>query len=134
MIATSPTAKQIQPMTKPNIAIDYVANCPELIEKLARLSWEEWQEVYQQRKQTWNDILKNYRGRMSTDRLPLTLVAVQRRPAGNCRGLVGVGSLKFHDMDTRPGLGPRLGGLFVLPQWGNHGGGTVAVPRAPEGA
>jgi len=134
MIATSPTAKQIQPMTKPNIAIDYVANCPELIEKLARLSWEEWQEVYQQRKQTWNDILKNYRGRMSTDRLPLTLVAVQRRPAVNCRELVGMVSLKFHDMDTRPDLDPWLGGLLVLPKWRNHGVGTMLMHRATEEA
>ena len=66
-------------MTGPNIAIDYLANCPELMDELARLSWKEWQEIYQQRKQTLEDSLKNYRERMNTDRLPLTLVAVRAR-------------------------------------------------------
>jgi hypothetical protein len=118
-------------MTRPNIATDYLANCPELIDELARLSWEEWQEIYQQRKQTLNDSLKNYHGRMNTNRLPLTLVAVRARhgqsltgPAVNCRELVGMVSLKFHDMDTRPDLDPWLGGLLVLPD-----GETAASER-----
>ena len=63
-------------MTRPDIVIDYLANCPELLDELARLSWKEWQEIYQQREQTLEDSLKNYRERMNTDRLPLTLVAV----------------------------------------------------------
>jgi len=47
-------------MTRPNIVIDYLANCPELAGELARLSWEEWQHVYEQREQTLEDSLKNY--------------------------------------------------------------------------
>jgi len=39
-------------MVRPDIAIDYLANCPELIDELAWLSWKEWQEIYQQRKPT----------------------------------------------------------------------------------
>jgi GNAT superfamily N-acetyltransferase len=107
-------------MTPPNIAIDYLANCPEFVGELARLSWREWQEVYEQRKQTLDHSLKNYRERMNTDRLPLTLVALH---SGE---LVGMVSLKFHDMDTRPDLDPWLGGLLVLPEWRNRGVGNDA--------
>jgi len=111
-------------MTRPDIVIDYLASCPELARELARLSWKEWQDVYQQREQTLEDSLKNYRERMNTDRLPLTLVALH---AGE---LVGMVSLKFHDMDTRPDLDPWLGGLLVLPEWRNRGVGTMLMRRA----
>jgi GNAT superfamily N-acetyltransferase len=124
-----------------NIAIDYLANCPELISEVARLSWKEWQEIYQRREQTLEHCLKNYRERMNTDRLPLTLVAVRARHgqsltelAANCRELVGMVSLKFHDMDTRPDLDPWLGGLLVLPEWRNCGVGTMLMHRATEEA
>ena len=117
-------------MTRPDIVIDYLANCPELVDELARLSWKEWQEVYQQREQTLEDSLKNYRQRMNIDRLPLTLVAVRAGLAVNCRELVGMVSLKFHDMDTRPDLDPWLGGLLVLPEWRNRGVGTMLMHRA----
>ena len=115
-------------MKRPNIAIDYLANCPELVDELAHLSWKEWQEVYQQREQTLEDSLKNYRDRMNTDRLPLTLVAVQLGE------LVGMVSLKFRDMDTRPDLDPWLGGLLVLPEWRNRGVGTMLMHHATEEA
>jgi len=121
-------------MTRPNIAIDYLANCPELIDELARLSWKEWQEIYEQRQQTLEDSVKNYRERLNTDRLPLTFVAVREGLAVNCRELVGMVSLKFHDMDTRPDLDPWLGGLLVLPEWRNRGVGTMLMQRATEEA
>jgi GNAT superfamily N-acetyltransferase len=115
-------------MTAPKIAIDYLANCPEFIGEVARLTWEEWQEIYEQRQQTLEHSLKNYRERMNTNRLPLTLVALH---AGE---LVGMVSLKFHDMDTRPDLDPWLGGLLVLPEWRNRGVGTMLMRRATEEA
>jgi GNAT superfamily N-acetyltransferase len=115
-------------MTGPDIAIDYLANFPELVDELGRLSWKEWQEVYQQRKQTLAHSVKNYQERMNTDRLPLTLVALQASE------LVGMVSLKFHDMDTRPDLDPWLGGLLVLPERRNRGVGTMLMHRATEEA
>src|SRR5262252_6828406 len=128
-------------MTGPNIAIDYLANCPELIDELAQLSWKEWQDIYQQRQQTLDDSLKNYRERLNTDRLPLTLVAVRAHHgksltelAVNCGELVGMVSLKFHDMDTRPDLDPWLGGLLVLSGWRNCGVGTMLMRQAIEEA
>ena len=123
-------------MTRPStaIAIDYLASCPEFLDALARWSWEEWQEIYQQREQTLADCLKNYRERTNTDRLPLTLVAVRAGLAVNCRELVGMVSLKYHDMDTRPDLDPWLGALLVLPEWRNRGVGTMLMHRATEEA
>lgn len=133
-------------MTRPDIAIDYLANCPELLDELARLAWKEWQEIYQQRKQTLEDSVKNYRERMNTDRLPLTFVALAKDVSARRRSehasrvpsphvtLVGMVSLKFHDMDTRPDLDPWLGGLLVLPEWRNRGVGTMLMHRATEEA
>ena len=69
------------------IAIDYLANYPEFLDALAQLSWKEWQEIYQQREQTLEDCLKNYRERTNTDRLPLTLVALRARPGESSTGL-----------------------------------------------
>jgi GNAT superfamily N-acetyltransferase len=101
---------------------------------LAQLSWREWQEIYQQREQTLDDCLKNYQERMNSDRLPLTLVAVRAGLAADSRELVGMVSLKYHDMDTRPDLDPWLGGLLVLPEWRNQGVGTMLMHRATEEA
>jgi GNAT superfamily N-acetyltransferase len=121
-------------MNGATIAINYLANCSELVDDLALLSWEEWQEVYQQRQQTLEHSVKNYRERMNTDRLLLTLVAVRAGLAVNCRELVGMVSLKFHDMDTRPDLDPWLGGILVLSKWRDHGVGTMLMHRATEEA
>lgn len=121
-------------MTDSEIAIDYLVNCPELIDELSRLSWEEWKEVYQQRKQTLEHSVKNYQERMNTDRLPLTLVAIRTGLARNGCELVGMVSLKFHDMDTRPDLDPWLGGLFVLPERRNRGMGTMLMHHATKEA
>ena len=127
-VATFAMAKQIRRMPPRNIAIDYLANCPGLVDEIARLSWKEWQEIYQQRKQTLEHSLRNYRDRMNTDRLPLTLVALHRGE------LVGMVSLKFHDMDTRPDLDPWVGGLLVLPEWRNRGVGTMLMHRGTKEA
>jgi N-acetylglutamate synthase-like GNAT family acetyltransferase len=115
-------------VTRAEITIEYLAHRPEFLEQLAQLSWREWRDVYQQREQTLDDCLKNYRERMNTDRLPLTLVAFHRNE------LVGMVSLKFHDMDTRPDLDPWLGGLLVLSEWRNRGVATMLMHRAVEGA
>ena len=115
-------------MSKLDIAVEYLADRPEFLEQLAQLSWKEWQDVYERRDQTFEDSLKNYRERMNTDRLPLTLIALH---GGEFVGMV---SLKFHDMDTRPDLDPWLGGLFVLPEWRNRGVGSMLMRHAVEEA
>ena len=111
-----------------DITIEYLANRPEFIDELARLSFLEWQDVYQQRGQTLAHLLKVYRERMNIDCLPLTLVA--RLDAK----LIGMVSLYFFDMPTRPDLDPWLGGLLVLPEWRNHGVATRLMDRATQEA
>ena len=64
---------------------------------------------------------------MNTDRLPLTLVALHDGL------LVGMVSLKFHDME-RPDLDPWLGGLLVLPEWRKRGMGTMLMHHATKEA
>src|SRR5579864_1670718 len=112
----------------PDITIEYLANRPEFLDELARLSWKEWQDIYEQRGHTLAHSLKNYQERMNIDRLPLTLVALHRNE------VLGMVSLKFHDMDTRPDLDPWLGGLLVLPEWRNRGIGTMLMHHATEEA
>ena len=133
-------------MGNADVTIDYSANRSEFLEQLALLSWKEWREIYEQRDQTLEHCRKNYQERMNTDRLPLTLIALTtedsarrrtqharrvRSPEGTLLGMV---SLKFHDMDTRPDLDPWLGGLLVLPEWRNRGIGTMLTQRATEEA
>jgi GNAT superfamily N-acetyltransferase len=113
-------------MTQPAVIIDYLANHPELANELARVSWAEWQPIYQERGQTFEHALKNYRDRTNTDCLPLALVALH---GGE---LVGTVSLKFHDLDTRPDIDPWLGGLFVVPEWRGRGVGSLLMRRAVE--
>ena len=113
-------------MTVPDITVEYLADRPEFIEQLARVSWVEWQTVYQQREETFAKALKNYRERANIDRLPLALVALR---GGE---LIGMVSLKFHDMDTRPDLDPWLGGLFVVQEWRKRGVGSMLMHRAVD--
>jgi GNAT superfamily N-acetyltransferase len=110
------------------VTIDYLANRPEFTDDLARLSWEEWRPIYQERRQTFEHALKNYRERLNTDCLPLTLVALQSEE------LIGTVSLKFHDLDIRPKLDPWLGALFVLPNWRGRGVGSMLMHRAVDEA
>lgn len=110
------------------MTIDYLVNQPQFLDEVARLSWREWQDIYDQRGQTLEHSRKNYQDRMRIDRLPLTLIAHEDD------NLLGMVSLKFHDMDTRPDLDPWLGGLLVLPQSRNRGIGTMLMHRATEEA
>jgi GNAT superfamily N-acetyltransferase len=108
------------------ISIEYLRDHPHLINELAKLSWNEWQPIYQERSQNFEDALNNYRGRMNTDRLPVTVVALSKNQ------LVGTVSLKFHDLDIRPQLDPWLGALLVLPDWRGQGIASLLMQRAVD--
>ena len=109
-----------------DITIEYLAQHPHLVRQLAELSWAEWQPIYQERGQTFDDAIKNYGERANVDRLPLALVALH---GGELAGTV---SLKYHDLDLRPGLDPWLGALLVLPNWRGRGIATMLMRRAAE--
>lgn len=108
------------------MTIDYLANHPQLVHQLARLSSDEWRSIYDERGQTFEDAVKNYSERTNTDCLPLTLVALHGDE------LVGTVSLKYHDLDIRPGLDPWLGALLVLPNWRGRGMATLLMQGAME--
>lgn len=62
-------------MTQPAITVHYLANHPMLADKLALISWTEWQFAYEQRGQCFSDALSTYRQRAKIGSLPLALVA-----------------------------------------------------------
>jgi GNAT superfamily N-acetyltransferase len=112
------------PMTPPDVTIDYLANHPELADELARFSWVEWQPIYEERGQTFNDALRSYRDRTKIDSLPLALIAF-----GGDDQLVGAVSLKAQDLDIRPQITPWLASLFVVPAWRRKGVGSLLIQR-----
>ena len=110
------------------ITVDYLAHYPHLADELARWSWNEWRSIYEERGQTFEHALKNYRERRNTDCLPLAIVALLNDE------LIGTVSLKFNDLDTRPNLDPWLGGVFVIPSWRGRGVASLLMQRAVEAA
>jgi GNAT superfamily N-acetyltransferase len=105
-----------------------LADHSNLTEQLARISWNEWRSIYEQRGETFDDILRKHRERINIDCLPLALVALADAE------LVGTVSLKHNDLDIRPGIDPWLGGVFVVPKWRNRGVASLLVRRAVEEA
>src|SRR5689334_14314131 len=115
-------------MSQTKITIDYLARHSQLAEELAMWSWTEWRSIYEQRGQTFDHALKNYRERTNLDCLPLAFVAFANEQ------LVGTVSLKHQDLEVRPDITPCLGGLYVTPSWRNRGVGSLLMRRAVEEA
>jgi GNAT superfamily N-acetyltransferase len=111
-----------------NIAVDYLANHREVARELARFSYDEWRSIYDQRGQTFADVLSTYNERANIDSLPLALVGFQGER------LVGTISLKAQDLDIRAELTPWLGGLFVIPTRRRLGVASMLIDRALEEA
>jgi GNAT superfamily N-acetyltransferase len=110
------------------ITIDYLANHPELAPDLARLFYEEWRTIYDQRGQSFDDMLRTCVERANISSLPLALVAFQDEE------LVGTVSLKDQDLEIQPELTPWLGGLFVIPKWRRMGVASTLIQRVIEEA
>jgi GNAT superfamily N-acetyltransferase len=110
------------------ITIDYLANHPELAPELTRLFYEEWRTIYDQRGQSFDDVLHTCVERANIGSLPLALVAFQDEE------LVGTVSLKVQDLEIQPELTPWLGGLFVIPKWRRMGVASTLIQRVIEEA
>ncbi|HEY2125174.1 MAG TPA: GNAT family N-acetyltransferase [Chthoniobacterales bacterium] len=132
-------------MTPLNIAIDYLANHPELADELGKISWNEWRPIYEQRGETFADAVRKYRERANIGQLPLALVALAEGDEGRpfdfgsgqsmrAPALIGTVSLKYCDLDIRPELDPWLGGVFVVPEWRGRGIASLLCRRAMEAA
>lgn len=87
--------------------IEYLGNRPEFIPELAGLLFQEWADLYQAAgidEQQLRDVLF---ARTAKDRLPLTLIVVRGHE------LLGAGSLKLAEPESKAGVSPWIGGLYV---------------------
>ncbi|MGC3981188.1 MAG: GNAT family N-acetyltransferase [Steroidobacteraceae bacterium] len=101
--------------------IDYLCRYPQFIPALANFSYQEWLPVYRQHGKDYQAALHSYAQRINTDSLPLALVVTLNGE------LLGSGSLKLHDIESRRDLGPWLGGMYVVEQWRGRGIGTLLL-------
>ena len=112
--------------TKHDIRIDYLANHPEFVDRLAAWTFNEWPEYLIGK--SVEDVAESIRQRLNIDRVPLAIVAFH---AGQ---VVGSASLKEHDLDARMDLSPWLGELYVLPSYRQRGIGSSLVRSVLEEA
>lgn len=103
------------------MVIDYLGNWQQFIPELAGLLYAEWSDLYQGIGMTEDGLQAVLRERTATDRLPLTLVVVRDGE------ILGVGSLKLAEPDTKPGLSPWIGGLYIKSQYRGQGLGRMLV-------
>lgn len=95
---------------------------PQFIPDLARVIHNEWGYLYPRR--TVGDLKSALQKNLNTDRVPLTLIAVEND------ALVGTVSLEAYDMETRMEYTPWLASLYVLPEYRNTGLARKLVERA----
>ena len=105
--------------------IDYLANHEHLISEVADLVYGQWFDLFSAGGTSKEDLRAIFVCRAVTDRLPLTLVALEGS------NLVGTGSIKLSEPGTKPGLSPWLAGMYVKPELRGSGVGTLLV-RALE--
>lgn len=103
--------------------IGYLVDHQNYISLLTQWFYDEWSYLHPGR--TREDVMKAISARLSKDKIPLTLVAVEKGE------LLGTVCLKEHDMEDRLDLTPCLAGLYVAEIWRNRGIGSALV-RATE--
>jgi predicted N-acetyltransferase YhbS len=89
--------------------IKYLKDCSQFIPVIAGLIHAEWGFLYPAR--TVADLVNALKKNLNTDRVPLTLVAVENER------LVGTVGLEEFDMDTRMEYSPWLVSLYVIPDY-----------------
>ena len=116
------------------IAIDYLANCPEFLDALAQLSWKEWQEIYQQREQTLEDCLKNYRRANEQRSVAADTCCGPSRTGGKLPGARRDGVTKVSRYGYPAGFGPLVRRAFSASGMEKPRRGNDADARATEEA
>jgi GNAT superfamily N-acetyltransferase len=91
-----------------SIKISPLHGCPYLAPVVAQWHFDEWGHLYPGG--TVHGWLDHVRTRMNTDRIPMTVVALDDRDEP-----IGTAALTEHDMETHPELSPWLGGVYVIP-------------------
>jgi len=110
---------------KDGITIHYLGHHPGCADRLGEWSWAGRRHIYEQRGQSREHALQNYRERVNIDKIPMALISLG--PQGD---LIGTVSLKSEDLEVRPEITTWLGGLYVLPEWRQRGVGSLLMQRA----
>jgi GNAT superfamily N-acetyltransferase len=105
------------------IKIELLKNHPDYAPILAFWAYQEW---YQQRSIPFDLVIKSYKGRARSEKIPITWIAVED-------GIpVGMASLKENDIWSRKNLNPWLASLFVLPEYRKRGIGFMLINQVIE--
>ncbi len=102
-----------------NYKITYLTDYPHYIPLLAEWFYTEWKSLYLGKNQ--QDVEDSIRTRLNTDRIPLTLIALQPNQ------VLGTVCLKTHELATHQHLTPWLAGLYVAKPWRSLGLGQILV-------
>jgi len=97
-----------------------LADCPRLAPVIAQWHFAEWGHLYPGG--TVAGWLDHVRTRMNTDRIPMTMVALD-----DGEEPVGTAALTERDMETRSELSPWLGGIYVVPAARGRGVASALV-------
>jgi len=109
-----------------NIHFDFLGNCPEFIDDIAR----HWQAEWSSDKETsgFNKQKTGLLKKLNTDRPPFVIVAFSGKK------LIGTASLFEQDLDSRPDLTPWLAGVFVLPEYRGRGVASRLIQKVLDEA
>lgn len=108
------------------MTISLLADHPEYIETLAAWIAAQWQPILPQL--TVESCAAKFKTHLSSNVLPIAWVAHQGT------NVIGTASLRVHDLPGREDLTPWLGGVYVAPEFRNHGVGTALCSVAERQA
>ncbi len=109
-----------------NIAVDYLADHPDVIPVIARWLFDEW--GHRSPDGSVEGMVDNLRDRLQRDALPLALLAHEDKEP------VGTVSLKIREVEVRPQYEHWLGTLFVAEPRRRMGIGSLLVGAAADEA
>ncbi len=109
-----------------NIAVDYLADHPDVIPVIARWLFDEW--GHRSPDGSVEGMVDNLRDRLQRDVLPLALLAHEDKER------IGTVSLKIREVEVRPQYEHWLGTLFVAEPRRRMGIGSLLVGAAADEA
>ena len=100
--------------------IQYLKDYPQYLPIVAYWNYREWHVG----KQSLDEIIVRYQGRMQADAVPTALIAIEdTMPVGSV-------SIKYDDLPQRPDLNPWLASLIVTADYRGRGIGSMLLKAA----
>lgn len=106
--------------------ISLLADYPEFISTLAPLVAEHWKPILTQ--ETTETRLAKFRAHLNYDALPIAWVAHSETQ------VFGTAALRINDLPGHEHLTPWLGGVYVTPEFRNHGTGLALCEHVEQQA